>query len=61
MFRALIRCIHFLKRPTNALEHMNVILLHGNYRQLLGTRGRLQGRKNTNTVTNYYVLESMHS
>jgi hypothetical protein len=51
----------FLKRPTNAIECMNIILLHRNYRHLSATCTHLQGGKNKNTFTNHYVLESMHS
>jgi uncharacterized protein (DUF486 family) len=40
-----------VKRPTNALVCMIVILLHDNHRYALATYGHLQAAKNKNTLT----------
>jgi hypothetical protein len=38
MFRAIIRCIKFLKRSANALECMYVILLRSDHRHVSATQ-----------------------
>jgi hypothetical protein len=59
MVRALINCTEFLKRSTNALAFMNVILLRNNLRHVPATYGRPQGTENKNTVT-INVSKSIH-
>jgi len=34
MFRALVRAIKFIKRPTNTLGFVNVMLLHSDHRHI---------------------------
>jgi hypothetical protein len=36
-FLALLKCIKFVKEPTNALGFMSVILLHNNHRHVSAT------------------------
>jgi len=38
MFRALVRRIKFIKRPTNPLGFMNAILLHSDHRHVSANR-----------------------
>jgi len=42
-FRALVRWIKFIKKPTSALGFKNVILLHSDSRHVSGTCDHLQG------------------
>ena len=52
VFRAVIRCIKFLKRSTNALEYKNVILLHSNHQHVSAhSYGHLQGGERKSTIT----------
>jgi hypothetical protein len=53
--------IFFFKRPTNALECVNVILLHSIIQHVLATCGHFQGGEHKEYNYNQNVSESVHS